>query len=1108
MRPSPFVSFLVCLSVLILCGTSLAQQAPDRITTAITAGETRQLAAGVPMQARPEFDQGRVEPAFRLTYITMLTAPSAAQQKALNKLLADQQNPASASYHHWLTPEQYADRFGLSRNDVTKIAAWLRAQGFSVVNVARARNWIAFSGTAAQVERVFQTEIHTFQTDGELRFSNTTPPTIPAALVGVVTGFRGLSNFPVKSKARRAQPDYDFPVTGGTLYYIAPGDIAAMYDLNALYTASTPIDGTGQTLAVIGQTDVYLDDLNDFRSGFDITQINNCTTNTNNVITSCSAGNFNYVYADAQAGTDPGVPNSACQQCDDLPEADIDLEWSNAVARNATIAYVNAPLTGVFTAAYYAIDNAVAPVMTMSYGGCELGEAEGGYLSSDEFEWQQANTEGITFMVSAGDTGAAECDYRENNAVYGYAVDYPASSPSITGVGGTLIPYSDYTSTYWNTSNDTNGDGGSLVGWVSNEEAWNDSQEFGEFCTANPTNSFCTGNKITTWASAQSLIGIWAGGGGVSNCVFINTSTGECTSGFPQPSWQSGISLTTIDPTSAGVTNTPTRFSPDVALLASIYWPGYLLCTAADEVGGTGTASSCSPGGSQGIINDQTTYGYAWGGTSIASPVFAGMVAMLNQYVVAKGIQNTPGLGNINQMLYSLAATASNGAFHHLNTGSNGAYCTENTPSGQPAALQCPSTGSNPGFLGFDASKADSATGYNLVTGLGSVDANKLFLAWAGASLASTATTISSSAPGGANYGTPITFTATVTTTGSTTPTGSVTFYDGASSLGTGTLNGLTPNQATVTTSSVVGPSDSITAVYNGDSANGTSTSPALTQTINEPTLTMAAVSGPSPTAAGEPASATVSVATNMPGTVSLSCNTPTGAVLGCSVSPTSISATSTPQNITLTITTTGPNTTGSQSGVRQRRADNRSPWLPLSLPLAGVLFAGFAGRKGSKQFAVAALCASLLLAGLLIACGGGSSAPVAITMSPGSASLYPNYTGWPSQSATFSATVSNTSNTSVNWSLSSTASCSAASSPCGTITGGAYTAPTIALGLPSNVTITATSQADSTKTATSAVSIKSATIPTAITGSAYTVTVFAVEGATTTSQAVSLTTN
>jgi len=300
---------------------------PDRIIGVVTPQQFVKLSAGVPRQAQPQYDQGPVDPSLKLGYMTLLTVPSAGQQKAINRLLAQQQDQRSPQYHQWLMPEQYADRFGLSSNDIQKITNWLQSQGFSINNVARGRNWIAFSGTVAQVENTFQTSLHTFNVDGELHFANIAPPSIPAALSGIVSGIRGLNDFRPKADLQRRNPDYSFPLGGGQFaLFVAPGDVTTIYDIAPLYTAG--IDGTGQKLAVMGRTDVYLADLNDFRSAFGLSTIN-CTPDSNGLVTtSCNTTNFRYVLN----GTDPGVNPKG----DDLPEADLDLEWSGATARNAS----------------------------------------------------------------------------------------------------------------------------------------------------------------------------------------------------------------------------------------------------------------------------------------------------------------------------------------------------------------------------------------------------------------------------------------------------------------------------------------------------------------------------------------------------------------------------------------------------------------------------------------------------------------------------------------------------------------------------------------------------------------------------------------------------
>src|SRR6266498_1152692 len=132
------------LFLLLLVSSYSFAVAPDRVTGAIDTSRMVQLAKSLHPKAQPQDDQGPVDPQARLGYITLLTSPSASQQRALNKLLADQQNPASPKYHQWLTPEQYADRFGLSQADLDKVAAWLKSQGFTVDGASRSRTRLSF----------------------------------------------------------------------------------------------------------------------------------------------------------------------------------------------------------------------------------------------------------------------------------------------------------------------------------------------------------------------------------------------------------------------------------------------------------------------------------------------------------------------------------------------------------------------------------------------------------------------------------------------------------------------------------------------------------------------------------------------------------------------------------------------------------------------------------------------------------------------------------------------------------------------------------------------------------------------------------------------------
>jgi subtilase family serine protease len=720
----------------LICTATLSfAEAPDRIAGAINSSKMVPLPSQVQHRARPQYDQGRVDGSFQLNGVKLFLVPSPSQVKALKQLLEEQQDPKSPNFHKWLTIQQYADRFGLSHNDVQKTTAWLKSQGLTGVKVANGRDWINFSGTASQIESAFRTEIHRYKVNGEMHFANSTPPSVPAALSGIANGFLGLDDFrpkPMIKKAvpreRRARPAYYYANTG-LADFIAPNDIATIYDLGPLYTAG--IDGTGEKLLIVGQTDVYLADLVNFRLGFSLPAIySGCAANGSGVLTSCttsSTANFQYIL-DPDGGGDPGV------SLNDLSEADLDLEWSAATARGAQIIFYNS--TNVFTSLLDAIDNAtlLAPVISISYGECEwfLG---GGILTTGgpgqlETGMMEANSLGITILNSSGDSGAAECDPppsteppdTNNIAMWGLAVSYPASSPEVTGVGGTAIVYpTGFSSTYWGTD-DTSNDGGTAISYPP-ETAWNDDVEL-------PLAGY--GGTALSWQETYNVV---QSGGGVSNCALQNDPTDNlCTQGFPVPSWQSGLVFPTAPPTTG-------RYSPDVSLLASPNFPGYVYCTPLEELAtGTtddnSTTSSCATGIASAVNGVVSGTSYVVdpsivGGTSASAPVFAGIVTMLNQYLNTSA-SSPPGLGNINPMLYQLAATSPS-PFHQVVTGENMVYCSGDTPNPNfeiSTSYLCPGTTGEQEIFGWQASNADPTTGYNLVTGLGSVDANALFTAW------------------------------------------------------------------------------------------------------------------------------------------------------------------------------------------------------------------------------------------------------------------------------------------------------------------------------------------------------------------------------------------
>jgi uncharacterized protein (TIGR03437 family) len=639
----------------------------DRLLAPIDTGSTVVLKGNTNSRAQPRYDQGPMAALRMISGIRLVAKPTAGQQAALNQLLAEQQDPASSNYHNWLTPEQYAERFGLSANDIASITAWLQSQGFSVDYVARARNYAAFSGTAGQVQAVFRTEIHRYQVDGQSHFANATDPSIPAALEPLILAIQGLDDFrPQPQSAKKALPD----ATMNGAHYLSPGDVATIYNITPLYQQS--FNGSGQKLVVAGQTQFNMSDIAAFRAEFSLP-----VNPPSPVLVPGSA--------------DPGVVAA------DLPEATLDLEYSGGTAPNASVIFVYS--SDVWNSVQYAIDQNLAPVISSSYGDCEASvSSDGAFAASLRQSAQQANAQGITWVSASGDDGAADCDYGSGikEALDGLAVNWPASIPEITGVGGT--EFSEAGGTYWSSTNNANGS--SALSYIP-EMAWND-----------------------TTLSISAHDGLASTGGGASIL-------------YTKPTWQTG----------AGVPNDNARDVPDISFSASNEHDPYTV-----------------------YVSGRNEY---YGGTSVSTPVFAGVLAVLNQYLVAKGTQAKAGLGNVNPNLYSLAAPGNN-IFHDTTVGNNIVPCEIGTPS-------CTS-----GSMGYSA-----GPGYDQTTGLGSANVNNLVTEWSGQTTVGSDTITLSANPSSILANGTTVLTATVrAVSGSTSPSGTVAFSWGLNALGSATLAG------------------------------------------------------------------------------------------------------------------------------------------------------------------------------------------------------------------------------------------------------------------------------------------------------------------------------
>jgi subtilase family serine protease len=636
------------------------------------------------------------------------------------------------------------------------------------------------------VRNAFHTEIHQFNVTGESRQANVSDPQIPAALTPVVAGIVSLHNFPRKSfrhdagihtSTRDSRGNPQFTTTSGCgangtqpCYVLGPADFAKVYNIPA------SLDGTGQQIAIVADSNINPNDAIAFRNLFGLTPATGPTVILN--------------------GPDPGIKGPPLG---DEGEADLDVQVAGMVAPKATIDLVVSDDTqtafGIDLSAFYIIDNNIAPVMSESFGNCEaaLGTAGNQFYNT---LWEQAAAQGITVMIASGDPGSAGCDSfgpATTAATHGLAVSGFASTPFNVAVGGTdfddFFPTPIQTS-FWAT---TNGAGRESAQGYIHEIPWNDSCA----ATANST------NLNTVCATANGIVG---GSGGPSSV-------------YTKPAWQSGIIPNGI---AAGDTR---RYIPDVSLFASDGPQSlsfYLVCQA-DAVP-PGNAPSCATSGS-------FSFGGA-GGTSASSPAFAAIMALINQ--------NNGRQGNANPVLYKIAATAgqscnsstealvgSTCAFNDVTKGNNSVPCVGNSPN-----CSSKTTGTN-GVLVSTASPTTPAwmatTGYDLATGLGSVNVTNLATQWPLAVGTFHSTTTSLMLNGGTStvnitHGTAVTAKVTVTST-SGTPTGDVSLI--APTAVNGGIGNSPLSGGTVTVTGVIlpGGSYSVNARYAGDNTFAASTS-------------------------------------------------------------------------------------------------------------------------------------------------------------------------------------------------------------------------------------------------------------------------------------------
>jgi subtilase family serine protease len=809
---------------------------PARVTQAVDDSNRVTLQGNVHRLARAEFDRGAVSEAQPATRVALLLKRSDDQQTALTQLLEQQQDKTSPNYHKWLTPQQFGTQFGPADSDIAAVTDWLTSRGFTNITVNPGRTRVEFSGNIGQVSSAFQTQIHHFYVNGQMHMANVSDPQIPAALSPVVRGVATLHDFRPQALVHHlgtfrktkdtgvVKPLFTFNGCGGgtspgPCWAVGPGDFATIYHVPATVSGVAP--GTGVTIAIVQDSNINIADYTQFRSMFGLP-----ATPALNVVLN---------------GPDPGIQGPTSATGDEV-EADLDTQWAGAVAPGAQIDLVvsedseSIGLFGTDLSAIYIIDNNIAPILSESFGACEAGIG----ASNEAFYvdlWQQASAQGITAIVSAGDSGSAGCDPdgvtsdNQDVANKGIAVSGLASTAYNVALGGTDFQNSGSTqnspgatSTFWNSTNAATTQT-SAKSYIP-EWPWNDS------CAALATSSnltTCTSAIITKDSSDSKSpnfgIDLVAGSGGPST---INT----------KPAYQSGIT---------GMPTANFRQLPDISLFAGNGTNGsfYIIC---EEDANTGTGSSTSSCN----LNSPYADFQGVGGTSAAAPAFAGIMAMVNQ-------QTGQRQGNANFVLYqlykngsasticpSVASPASTCIFYDTVAGNNSVACAggstncSNTTSGQFGVLIDPTKANTPAFA--------TTTGYDNATGLGSVNVTNLLSAWSSATFTSDTVALSTTATN-ITHGGNASFTVTLNPTTATgavsliaTPPGGTPVSIGAySQFATTNQFVLSGGTAQINTDELPGGTGvSVVAKYAGDGTYAPGTSNAVTVNVAKESSTTA----------------------------------------------------------------------------------------------------------------------------------------------------------------------------------------------------------------------------------------------------------------------------
>jgi sugar lactone lactonase YvrE len=859
--------FLAVSSITTFAAVHTSATPTVRVTKSVDNGKRTTLYGHTPKAVRRGMDLGRITPSTPAEHLIILLKSSQDQEREARRVIDEQHDKRSANYHRWVSPEEFGAHFGVHDSDIESVKNWLSGQGFVVEEVTKAKRAIRFTGTVGQIEQAFQTEMHFFlMSNGETHVSNDRDISIPEALSPVIAGVPTLNDFFRKShrvevgrmSRMRPGPKFSNGTNCGSVAnsdcFVGPADFATIYNTTPLLASG--INGAGITIGIVGRSDILMSDVQTYRQMFNLP--------VNDPV---------FIHAGQDNGINAG----------DDGESDLDVEISGGIAPAAKVDFVIGTPTflvdGITNSIQYLVENNNVDIISTSYGDCESNEGAGGNAFNSQM-FEQAAAQGISVFVADGDNGPAECDDSNDSfEALGYAASAEGSTPYAVSVGGTEFDEGTNTGYWSNTNNPLNLS--SAVSYIP-EYPWNEAKsasptstpsgdlsglwsgsggisayylqppwqygsgvpttdpvltQGGNWITVNITNAgsgytagstpsvtfsgeTCASNPqsgataiVGTGAQAGQIVGITYNNGSQGGTVrtgqgFGCTVPGTVTFGAAPAGGTTATGTVVLAPMQNMlplIPGVPHRYTPDLSLNAAADHDGTLFCSeGVCEISSTGALLDA------GIV----------GGTSVAAPSMAGIQALIDQ--ANGGRQGMPAY--IYYILANNQYVSNPGACNSSGPPASNANCAfQDITTGNNLICGTSSCTTSPAKIGFQA-----GTGYDLATGLGSVNAANLSGQWSSVVFNSSNTNLNLSQTTFA-HGTPITLSGTVAPGSSGTPTGDVAFIVSSGAIGdtvnpnTGGLNGpvayatLSGGSYSASLNNLPGGTYYVTARYGGD---------------------------------------------------------------------------------------------------------------------------------------------------------------------------------------------------------------------------------------------------------------------------------------------------